>query len=88
MGVDEIKAKLRGFITSNFLLGQKQGMQIGDGDSFLESGLVDSTGVLEFVDFLQDTWTLSVADDELTPDNFDSLNNLAAYVTRKLGAKG
>jgi acyl carrier protein len=61
-------------------------MQIGDGDSFLESGLVDSTGVLEFVDFLQETWPMQVADDELTPENFDSLDNLAAYVTRKLAA--
>ena len=81
---EEIKTKLREFVARNFLLGQKQGMTLKDGDSFLESGLVDSTGVLEFVDFLQENWDLRVADDELTPENFDSLDNLAAYVQRKL----
>jgi acyl carrier protein len=78
----EIKNKLREFLTDNFLLGKASG-EIGDKDSFLESGIVDSTGILEFVGFLQDTWSIEVADEELLPENFDSLENLTAFVLRK-----
>jgi hypothetical protein len=44
---------------------------------------LDSTGVLEFVSFLQDTWDINVADEELLPENFDSIDNLTAFVMRK-----
>ncbi len=80
----EVKAKLKKFIGKNFLLGKDPG-SLKDGDSFLDTGIVDSTGVLEFVDFLQETWSVSVADEELTPENFDSVNNLAAFVLKKAG---
>lgn len=80
----EVKAKLRDFLSNNFLLG-KGSAQLGDKDSFLESGIVDSTGILEFVGFLQDTWNIEVADEELLPENFDSIDNLSAFVLRKIG---
>jgi len=80
----EIKTKLREFLSNNFLLG-KGSATLGDGDSFLESGIVDSTGILEFVGFLQDTWNVEVLDEELLPENFDSIKNLSAFVQRKLG---
>lgn len=78
----EVKAKLREFVSGNFLLG-KSSSELGDTDSFLESGIVDSTGILEFVGFLQETWGIEVADEELLPENFDSIKNLAAFVVRK-----
>jgi acyl carrier protein len=78
----EVKAKLREFVSGNFLLG-KSASEVGDTDSFLESGIVDSTGILEFVGYLQETWGIEVADEELLPENFDTINNLAAFVIRK-----
>lgn len=81
----EIKTRIRGFIQSNFLLGAGiQGLK--DGDSLLDGGIVDSTGVLEIVDFLQEAWGIKVADDELLPENMDSIENLAGFVTRKSSA--
>ena len=82
----EIRGKIREFLVSNFLLGKKTG-EIKDGDSFLTTGTVDSTGVLEFVGFLQETWQIEVLDEELLPENFDSVNNLTAYVASKLKAR-
>lgn len=81
----EIRAKLREFISSNFLIGPN-GAPPRDGDSLLESGLVDSTGVLEVVGYLQDTWDLSVSDEDMLPQNLDSVDNLTAYVLRRLAS--
>jgi acyl carrier protein len=78
----EARAKIREFLVGNFLLG-KNGDSVKDGDSFLESGTLDSTGVLEFVGFLEETWGIRVTDEELLPENFDSVDNLTAYVLRK-----
>jgi acyl carrier protein len=74
-----VKAKLREFVSGNFLLG-KSSSELGDTDSFLESGIVDSTGILEFV---KETWDIDVADEDLLPENFDSIKNLTAFVLRK-----
>jgi len=78
----DIKAKVKEFITNNFLLGK--GTELKESDSFLDSGIVDSTGVLEIVDFLQDTFAIKVSDDELLPDNLDSVSNIARFVRTKL----
>ena len=78
----EVKAKLKEFVVRNFLLGEDPG-GLKDEDSFLDTGIVDSTGVLEFVAFLQETWSIKVADEELIPENLDSINNLTAFVLRK-----
>lgn len=78
----DIKAKVKEFITNNFLLGK--GSELKDGDSFLDSGIVDSTGVLEIVDFLQDAFAMKVEDDELLPDNLDSISNIVRFVKTKL----
>lgn len=73
--------EIRSFIVENFLYGQDDGF--GDDVSFLEKGIIDSTGVLELVSFVEDKYGISVDDEELVPDNFDSLNNLSAYIARK-----
>lgn len=78
----EARAKIREFLIGNFLLGKKAD-SVKDGDSFLETGTVDSTGILEFVGFLQETWGIEVTDEELLPENFDSVDSLTAFVTRK-----
>ncbi|HZD31915.1 MAG TPA: phosphopantetheine-binding protein [Candidatus Angelobacter sp.] len=59
-----------------------------DTDSFLESGIIDSTGVLQLVTYLEETYGIAVEDDELTPDNLDCVNSVAAYLSRKLNGSG
>jgi acyl carrier protein len=80
-----IGEQLRTFVYQNFLLGQD--FVLGDTDSFLQNGVIDSMGVLELVAFLQETFGITVEDDELIPDNLDTLENLTAYVSRKLDGK-
>ena len=52
-------------------------------DSFMERGIIDSTGVLELVNFIQQTFKITVNDEDLTPENLDSVNNLVSYIKRK-----
>ncbi len=77
------KEELRKFIVENFLYGQDDG-NLTDDVSFLEKGIIDSTGVLELVSFIEETYGVEVNDDELMPDNFDSLNKLSDFVARKM----
>jgi acyl carrier protein len=76
-------ARLRAFITSNFYIPRDQ--PLDDTTSFLQHGILDSTGVLELVTFVEQEFGIAVADQELLPANFDSLAALAAYVRRKQG---
>ena len=78
----ETKEKLRHFIIENFLFGNEDA-GLDDGESFLESGIIDSTGILEVVGFLEDEFGFEVTDDELVPDNFDSVDKLVAYIGGK-----
>ena len=78
----EIKLKLREFIRNNFLLGVSSAV-LNDNDSFLEKGIVDSTGILELVSFAEETFNIKVEDEELIPDNLDSVNKLTAFITKK-----
>ena len=78
----EFANQIRGFIAENFLFGPSD--QIRDDESFLESGVLDSTGVLQLVDFLEETFSIRVEDNELTPGNLDSIQNITAYLQRKL----
>ena len=74
---------IRTFIIEHFLFGEDSNLE--DGTSFLESGIVDSTGILELVAFLEEKYGISVADDELVPENLDSIANVVAYLTKKKG---
>jgi acyl carrier protein len=78
-----IPLQVRNFIVENFLMGQDNGLK--DSDSFLEGGIIDSTGVLQLVSFVEETFNISVGDDEVTPENMDSIDHVSAYVRRKLG---
>jgi len=84
--MDELKTKLRAFIVENFLFGVDE--PFADGDSLMEQGIVDSTGVLELIGYLEDEFGIMVADDELLPENLDSLDNLATFIDRKRAAVG
>ena len=85
--MNPIVQELRHFIDENFLFGQG-GDQIDNGDSFLERGIIDSTGVLELVSFLEEKYPIRIADEELVPDNLDSINNLVTFLQKKLAEAG
>lgn len=73
---------IRQFILSSFLFTDDES-QLGNGDSLLERGIMDSTGVLELVAFLESQFGVTVADEELVPENLDSVDQIAAFVGRK-----
>lgn len=79
-----MRAKLRKFIESNFYVAE--GEPLPDEASLLDRGVVDSTGVLELITFLQDEFKIEVSDDEMVPANLDSIANLETYVSRKLAS--
>ena len=81
--VESIEATIRHFVVSNFLFG-RGGDGLTNHDSFIARGIIDSTGVLELSLFIEQTFQTPIADDELIPDNFDSIHCLAQYVRRKL----
>jgi acyl carrier protein len=76
--------ELRKFIVDNFLFGDDSGQfAFSDEDSFQERGIVDSTGILELVCHLEDRYGIDVRDEDLIPDNLDSLVKVAQFVDRK-----
>lgn len=81
----DIKLRVRQFIADNLNMGFSV-LPFADADSFMNKGIIDSTGFLELVSYLEETFEFEVADDEMTPQHLDSLDNIAAYVSRKLAA--
>ena len=76
-----IAQQVREFIVASFLYGQERAF--ADEASFLAEGFIDSTGVLQLVAFLEETYGITVEDDELIPDNLDSISSVVDYVCRK-----
>ena len=79
----DIKAQIRQYIARNLLFSDN-GFKYGDDASFLEEGIVDSLGIMDLVCFIEETFGLTVTDEDLTPDNFDSVNKLANYIQHRL----
>ena len=77
----EHKQAIREFVVENFLFGEANGLK--DDTSFLEEGIIDSTGILELVTFLEDEFSITVEDEELIPENLDSIANVVQYLTTK-----
>jgi acyl carrier protein len=80
-----IEAKIRAYIGENFLFGEAD--QLGVDDSFLDKGIIDSTGILEIVMFLEEQFGIKVADSEMLPENLDSIGNIGRFITKKGGAQ-
>jgi acyl carrier protein len=76
---------VREFVVENFLFGE--GESLKDDTSFMEAGIIDSTGVLELIMFLEETYGIKIEDDELVPENFDNLQNVARYLGKKLDSQ-
>ena len=77
-------SKVREFIIENYLFGD--GDTLAEDTSFLESGIIDSTGILELIFFLEETFDVKIEDDELVPENMDSLKNISQFMERKIGS--
>jgi len=82
----DLASEIRNFIVENFLFGDSTA-QLGEDESLLQKGLIDSTGILEVVSFIEEKFGITVQDDELVPDNLDSIGAIANYVMRKQGVK-
>jgi acyl carrier protein len=79
-----INDELRNFITESIMYGHNTDF-LADDSSFLESGVIDSTGVLELINYMESRFGISVADDELVPENLDSINGLIRFIEKKSG---
>jgi len=84
---DTIKNQVRAFIVENFLFGDDQ-YPLGDELSLIENDLVDSTGILELVSFIEERFGVTLADAEIVPDNLDSIARIEAFIARKREAAG
>ena len=80
--MEKRKAMIRSFIIENFLFGDDNGLK--DETSFLDEGIIDSTGVLELVTYLEEEFEIEVEDEELIPENLDSISNIAVYLEGKI----
>ncbi|MFQ5433214.1 MAG: acyl carrier protein [Nitrospinota bacterium] len=77
-----MKERIRKYIFQNFLFDENEGT-LGDDDSLLEKGIIDSTGVLELVMFLEEDFQIEVKDEDLVPENLDTVNNLVKYINSR-----
>ena len=81
MAGNHVSIQIRNFILDKFPLARKQ--QIKDSDPLLESGVLDSLGVLDLVTFVEQEFSVHVADEELVPENFQTIDRIAAFVESK-----
>ena len=77
-----IEQQIRNFIIETFLFGESNN-GLKDTDSLLETGIIDSTGVLELIAFIEETYGIKVKDEELIPENLDSIENVSEFIRRK-----
>jgi acyl carrier protein len=81
----DIKTQVRTYIFDNFVMAGDPA-DLKDGDSFMEHHILDSTGFIELITFLEETFGIKVEDDEMIPENLDSLNNIERFLGRKKAA--
>lgn len=75
---------IRKFVIDNYLFGEEG--KLGNEDSFMETSIIDSTGILELVRFLESTYGIKVEDEELIPDNLDSVHKIVSFIHAKQSA--
>ncbi len=77
-----VEQTVRNYILENYLFTDDQNA-LGNDDSFLEKGIIDSTGIMEVIFFLESEFGITVDDEDMVPENLDSVNNLTAFINRK-----
>jgi acyl carrier protein len=80
--MSELKDAIRSFVVESFLFGNNENLE--DNTSFLDEGIIDSTGILELVSYLEEEFSITVEDEDLVPENLDSINNVTAYLQSKI----
>ncbi len=85
LATQDVERAVTAFIVENFLFGNAADAPKPQA-SFMETGLIDSTGILELVAFIEGKYEISVGDDQLVPENLDSVSSIAAFVARTRGA--
>jgi len=80
-----VEQQIRDYILENYLFTDDQSA-LENEDSFLEKGILDSTGILEVIYFIEEEMEIKVEDEEMIPDNLDSVNNIVAFIKRKTEA--
>lgn len=83
--MEQIRKQITEFITTNFLFDES--ITLGVEDSLLDTGVIDSTGVLELVAFIEETYGIKIEDEEIVPENLDSINNIFLYISQKLSQR-
>ncbi len=78
----DLRDELRSYVVENYLFGR--GDDLKDGDSFWELGLMDSTGVLELISYLEERYSISLESGEIVPENLDSVDKLISFISRKI----
>jgi len=79
----DVKEQVRAFISSNFYVADPTALE--DGASLLDRGIIDSTGVLEVIFFIEETFGIRVEDSEILPENLDSIEQIANFISSKKG---
>jgi len=82
MDKDTVRQEIRNFIVETFLFGADASM-LEDSDSFMQNGVVDSTGILEVTGFIEEKYSIQIENEEMTPANLDSVDNLVNFIARK-----
>ncbi len=80
-----VRQQVRAFVADNYQY-REGAASLADSDSFLMNGIIDSMGILELVTYVEEAFGIRVADDEVVPDNLDSIAGVSNFVKRKLGA--
>jgi acyl carrier protein len=80
--MQDVKSTVRQYILENFLMGDA-GVKLTDDQSFLDHHIIDSTGFIELVTFLETTYGIQIKDDEMIPENLDSLDNIGSFIGSK-----
>lgn len=75
---------VRNYVVTSFLFGDAASLQ--DDTSFMGGGIIDSTGILELIMFIEETYAIKVQPEEMLPENFDSVNRVALFIARKLSS--
>jgi acyl carrier protein len=81
----DIKKQIVSFITNNFLFDDTQ-TGLDDKQSLLETGVIDSTGVLELIAFIEETWGIKIEDEEIIPENLDTILDITYFINQKISA--
>lgn len=80
--MSDLHETIRAFVVETFLFGDENGLK--NENSFLEEGIIDSTGIMELVAYLEENFAITIEDEELIPENLDSIDNVTAFLEKKL----